>query len=379
MSFTFDNVFDEDQLQSTVYKRSILDIVDNVLTGYNGTVISLTTLEANDMRTKAFRDPKTGAIRKASRQIFHCLMKSRKNLAQACSNLVVLSSFVIVVNENCHDLLAGFSPSATNSQERPSFPPELEVVDEALKGASQTEVNSIEKMTALLTHATAMEEKVLEVYRAKATGNTTPLYHTVFTISVEYAQFGTMNAPISGSLSFVEVSPSDMLSDRSNLAKLSKETFSLFSFADVVESLVTKPTTFIFPSLDASTGGPNVHKKSILTQLLKEALGGNCKTLLLSYATRQYLAEKHSQTQALLELASQARHIHNNPNRRDLAEKALMTAYMRDLHKRYGEGHSVTTKTDSPTAGTPSDSTDQKERYVCVLAVRLYCFNLMSL
>ena len=357
-SFTFDEVFDEHLPQSAVYKHSIRKVVDNVLTGYNGVVISLATQEASNMRTKALKDPNKGTIRKASQQVFRCLTKSRKSQAQACSNLVVLCSFVIVINENCHDLLAGFSPSAADDgkilQEKSSVPPALPFFNGTLQGASQHEIKSTAKMTTLLTYAIEMVNIVLEAYRTHAT--TSLLHHTMCTISVEYAQFGTMSAPISGTLSFVEVCPLDDLADRSSLAKLSKETSSLFCFADVIESLAKKPATAVFPSLDPSTGGVEVFKKSALTQLLKEALGGNCKTLLMSYATKQFLAEKYSQTQVLLKLASRARLIQNHPNRKDLAEKALLTAYMRDLHKRYGEGQDERTKgpaPQSPAASTP--------------------------
>lgn len=343
--YSFDGVFAEKQ--SSVYKDSVRQIVDNVLAGYNGTVISMATQAAHLVRTETMNAPKRGAILKASQQIFRRLMKSRKKQAQACSNLVVLCTLVVVINESVHDLLAGFSSAGSNhkmSQEDTAIPPKLSLPEEGclMVGASQQEVQGTIKMASLLQYGMDMEKKILEAYRNEDDRKT--IHHTICTISVEYAQFGTMNAPISGSLSFVEVCPSDLLSCD---VVTSKELVSLHTFVEMVKSLTQNgPTTL---SADFSTEltfekSPetlDLCKKSVLTQLLKEALGGNCKTLLLTFAKKQFPAENYSKIRSVLELASRARLIQNSPNRKDIAEKALMNAYMRELHDMYGDGGSA--------------------------------------
>ena len=49
-----------------------------------------------------------------------------------------------------------------------------------------------------------------------------------------------------------------------------------------------------------------------------------------------------------LKLSSRARMIHNTPNKRDLAEKALMSAYMRGLQDMYGQGVMAKQKQQKP-------------------------------
>ncbi len=300
----------------------------------------MATQDAHQIRTETMSAPKRGAILKASQQIFRRLMKSRKKQAQACSNLVVLCSFVVVINESVHDLLAGFSSAESHhktSQEDNTISPKLSLAEEGyLVGASQQEVQGTVKMTSLLQYGVDMEKKILEAYRNKE-GDTKTVHHTMCTISVEYAQFGTMNAPISGSLSFVEVCPSDLLS--CDLVT-SKESVSLRTFVEAVKSLTKNvPTTLSADfATEKSLKTLDICKKSVLTQLLKEALGGNCKTLLLTFAKKQFLAENYPKILSVLELASRARLIGNSPNRKDIAEKALMNAYMRELHDMYGEG-----------------------------------------
>lgn len=39
-SFAFDNVFGEDSLQQSVYTKTAYNLVENVLTGYNGTIFA---------------------------------------------------------------------------------------------------------------------------------------------------------------------------------------------------------------------------------------------------------------------------------------------------------------------------------------------------
>lgn len=399
MSFIFDRVFDEHQSLSANYRHSVKDIVENVLLGYHGTIVSFGTQQAQDMKVLTVRDPKQGAIRKATEQIFRCLLKSRRSRvhSQACSNLVVYCSLVIVINENIHDLLFEYSPDGGSTVIPEGFglkdgltgssdnldldtkvhviPPKLSVVNGSVLRASQQEVKSAAKVASLLSYSSEMEQKVLNAYHTETnkTGGITSspnhitmvndslhTHHIVCTITVEYAQFGTMNAPVSGNLSFVEVASSDPLSNRQMHTKgdhISKEMVSLFNFADTVNSLTSNATSFESTSSTGSAFNldsentllpfvPTVetaklYSQSTLMQILKESLGGNCKTLLISLIPKHISLDRYAETLETLKLASRARVIQNNPNKKDLAEKALMSAYMRGLHDMYGRGVSA--------------------------------------
>ena len=392
-------MFDEHQSLSANYRQSVKEVVENVLLGYHGTVVSFGTQQAQDLKGITLRDPVQGAIRKATEQIFRCLKKSRRSRvhSQACSNLVVYCSLVIVINENVHDLLYEYSPDGGSTVNPEGFglkagsmgsiddldldtkvhviPPKLSVVNGSVSRASQQEVKSAAKVASLLSYSEEMEQKVLDAYHTETnkTGgiasspnhiamvtNSLHTHHLVCTITVEYAQFGTMNAPVSGNLSFIEVASADPLSSRQKHTKgdhISKEMVSLFNFADIVNSLTSNAASLESMSSTGSafnldnenTVSPfvpsvetaNLYSQSTLMQILKEAFGGNCKTLLISLIPKHISPGRYVETLETLKLSSRARVIQNNPNKKDLAEKALMSAYMRGLHDMYGRGVSA--------------------------------------
>ncbi len=327
--------------------------MENMLAGYNGTIVSLCTSETHSVSKQAIRHSKHGTILKASRQIFRCLTKSRKKQAKACSNLVVLCSIVMIVKEDLHDLLATFS-----DQEEASSSGELTLVNGSIQGASQILVEGVRKMTTLLQYAADMEDSVLRSYHKDVS------YHVMCTISVEYTQFGTMNAPISGSLVFVDVGSTHFMSyDQTS----SKEVLSVHTFAQVVKSLSKAQSLLTIDSedmVDKPSETLKLINRSVLTQLLKEGLGGNSKTLLLTFVPEQFLTSKHPEVHTAVELASLARLINNSPNRKDIAEKALMSAYMRELHDKYGGTEGVATLTTDHGTQETSESDQRFVQYI---------------
>lgn len=387
-------MFDEHKTLSENYRHSVKEIVESVLLGYHGTVVTFGMQETQDVKANILRDSKQGIIRKATEQIFRCLVKSRRSKAhsQVSSNLVMFCSFVIIINENVHDLLFEYSPDGSSIVNTDSFglksgssvsidsqdqntkvhviPPRLSVVNGSVSRASQQEVKSATKVASLLSYGREMEKKVLDAYISETNkiggipispnhtatvSDSLQTHHLICTITVEYAQFGTMNAPVSGNLSFVEIASSNPLSSKQKHIKgdhISKEMVSLFNFVDTINSLTTNLASMsslgsslntesdelpFVPSVETT----QLYSKSILTQTLREALGGNCKTLLVSFVPTCISLEKFTETLDILQLGSRARFVQNNPNKKDLAEKALMSAYMRRLRDVYGRAVSA--------------------------------------
>ena len=105
---------------------------------------------------------------------------------------------------------------------------------------------------------------------------------------------------------------------------------SLTSFVETVKSLTS-------PSAQPTALSPT-QQPCPLTQLLREALGGNCKTLLLCDVPEQLSTTHYEACIEALSLASQSRLIENKPDRTELARKALMDAYMKELRRIHGSG-----------------------------------------
>jgi hypothetical protein len=390
--FSFDRVFGTSDSQDAIYKQSVKEIVESCLLGYHATIVSFGT----ELDREQSGNREEGVlICKAAEQIFRCLKKSRRSKTKShssTSKLVVLCSYSIIVQEKVYDLLFGYDSTTTPQQSNAEgskargreggdgntidveLPPELQLLNGSILGASQHKVKSGKKLAPLLKFGRETESKIIKFEQLRQSrreddssprramqgvnqtvpGNT---HHTVLTLTVEYSQFGSMNAPVSGNLMFVDVAASDPLANRQRHTtgdQIAHDFVSLFTFADVIDSL-----TLNAPAIEgAGTSGSTYHingegtqlpcvpetmskelyQNSLLTQVLQDSLGGNCKTLLITHVPELVLPARYGELYETLKLASRARMIQNTPNKRDLAEKALMSAYMRGLQEMYGQG-----------------------------------------
>lgn len=348
-SFPFDHVYTPCEGGNAVYKQSVREIVESALIGYHATVLSFSVGEG--IGTRSLRDE---VICKAAGHIFRCLRKSRRS--HSAARLVVLCSFVMITGDDTvYDLLHGFiagsstdiSSSADPVENASSLIRTLTLVRGNIVGASVQEAKRTSKIEALLNYGSQTRHQILHKYESA------PLHHTIFQLAVEYAQFGTMNAPVSGNLSFVDIGEVSLLAhqqEHMTTERADQGVMSLFNFADVITALTTGSSGLqdrsSLPSVPIAQVS-ELYCKSTLTHVLKEALGGNCKTLLICYAPDIITSCGYDELYKALKLASRARLIQNTPNKRDLAEKALMSAYMKQLKQQYGRGQ--TTKESSGT------------------------------
>ena len=371
--FTFDGVYAASEDDKTVYRNGVRKIVESTLLGYNGTVLSLEIGAADN--SKRLHD----SIARASEQIFRCLKKSKSSV-----NLVVNCSFVAVASERAYDLLAGFSALKDGREvtktEPPCFRP-LSCVDDRPE-ASVHEAESQSQVFTLLEHGHGKEAQLVawldNQQRAEETTNG-HYHHTILSLTVEYSHFGTMNAPVSGALSFVRLSRPRPLARRDQYSAeggVDHRVLSLLALEELVTALTPDTSSSADqPSLQsASPQQPEdekLYSKSLLTRLMKDALGGNCKTVFMCSVPESLPTSCLPEASAALRLVSRARHIQNKPNRRDLAERALMSAYMRELRLRYhtassqGEGEGGHTSS----SGTNSGAMKEEERW----AEESYC------
>lgn len=344
--FTFDEVCTSSADEQTAYRDAVRKIVQSTLLGYNGTVIYL---GVEDSERAAVQD----AIGRASEQIFHCVNKSKS--AGSAANLVVNCSFIAAADENAYDLLT--NQSADGDTGDVSSP--LSYSDTAGLQASVHEAKSASQVLALLQRGHGKEEELVErLLRSKPASDRSSrrLHHTVLSLTVEFSHFGSMNAPISGTLSFVRLSSPHPLAHEDQYlvdGRVEQRVISLLTLAEVVDALTRHVSTGDQPSLEQPVD-KKLYSKSLLTRLLQDALGGNCKTVFVSNLQEALPVSSLPEVTAALQLVSRARHITNHPNKRDLAERALMSAYMRQLREQYQTvGH-----TEAGSINSDTDSTD---------------------
>lgn len=322
--FVFDSVFGAGEEDKTVYRRSVRKIVEGTLLGYNGTLVSLEVEGENaGERDTVLQD----AVVRSAEQIFTCLRKSRSS--RSAANLVVNCSFVAVANERVYDLLEDYSKTREKSEV--SEFAELSFSDDRLQ-SSVHEAVSTSQVVSLLQHGQRRELKLVEWV---GRGGDARYHHTLLSLTVEYSHFGSMNAPVSGTLSFVRLSSAlplaQHLSYTSGGGNLDRKVVSLLTLSEIVKSL--KPGdggNHTLRPIDEK-----IYSKSVLTRLLRDAVGGNCKTVFVCELCRPLPVSSRAEVIAALDLASRAGKICNRPNKRDLAEKALMSAYMKQLREQY--------------------------------------------
>lgn len=355
----YDKILPVELSPSSLYKQTAKEVVESALLGYHGTVITLSTSKTENEKTSLLWNPSGGVVQKATKQLFRCLKKSKSK--SSASNLVILCSYVMLVEEEVMDLLSNYDAKDVTEGQVVSgthLPPKLEFANGRLLGASQHVITCSQEMITVLKYGREMESKGVESYNLQeAAPRIMRRHHSVCTLTVEFSQFGSMNAPVSGNLLFVDLAVTDPLAKKQRFMKgdvVDKTVQSLFSFASVVESLsanvaaldtLKSPDSAFSQESEASllpcvpvSVTSHLHEKSVLTQLIRESLGGNCKTLLVAFAPTLTRADFHPEILEILKLSSRARIIQNTPNKRDLAEKALMSAYLRGLEEVYGEG-----------------------------------------
>ena len=310
--FTFDRVYFAADDNTVVYKGSVKEIVEGSLLGYHGTIISTgeRRLECGEtLLSSAKRSP--GVICKASDHIFVCIKRSKSRTG---SSLVVLSSYLAVINEKVYDLLRNYGNTTSPSGDFPL----VTCKQGQLSGQSAFTAKNSAAILKFLNHGEDVLKKLKEELSNEEENIT---WHTIFTLTVEHAQFGAQFAPVSGTLSFVQLS-SQQEEEPSRID-------SYASFTTVIDQLANMKL-----DLKSVNKQPDYHK-SVLTEILKESLGGNCRTLLITHVN--FTVKFPDRMLQVLSVGSKACGVHNQPNKRDLAEQALMSAYMKELRQIYGD------------------------------------------
>ena len=294
---------------------SVIELVNTVLQGYHGTLISLGHQSTDHLSFILRARHPGGVVVKAAKRILHCIKKL--NASGVSANLVVPCSYILFADEIVYDLLQGFKDDEERSHS--DLSPSFQIIDSKVVGVTNAEAKRLKDVVRMISHGEEEKERILS-------SNPSRVHHCAFTIGVEYAKFGSMFAPVSGTLTIAVVSVPDNI-DLKNLESI-PNVQSLLALFSVVKDLTLLPD-------DESLSSSVSYCNSILTQFLQAAMGGNCKTLLISHLPSIISPQYYDQCISLMELASKARNIENKPDKTELAEKALMDAYRKELKRLY--------------------------------------------
>uniref|UniRef100_A0A8I5UFW6 Kinesin family member 27 n=1 Tax=Pongo abelii TaxID=9601 RepID=A0A8I5UFW6_PONAB len=301
--FTFDFVFGKNSTQDEVYNTCIKPLVLSLIEGYNATVFAYGQTGSGKTYTiggghiASVVEGQKGIIPRAIQEIFQSISE------HPSIDFNVKVSYIEVYKEDLRDLLE-LETSMKDLHIR-----EDEKGNTVIVGAKECHVESADEVMSLLEMGNA----------ARHTGTTqmnehSSRSHAVFTISIcqvhknmEAAEDGSWYSPrhIVSKFHFVDLAGSERVTKTGNTGERFKESIQinsgLLALGNVISALgdPRRKSSYI-PYRDAK-----------ITRLLKDALGGSAKTVMITCVSPS--SSNFDESLNSLKYANRARNIRNKP------------------------------------------------------------------
>jgi len=292
--FAFDDVFGPMSTQERVYDSAVRPLVRDVLDGMNCTVFAYGQTGTGKTHTMSgahgaeceVLSSEAGVIPRAMSHIFEHL--GSKELEHT-----VKVTYLELYNEDITDLLG-----------EPSSPKKHAIVEDgkggvAVRGLEEVYVSSTEDVFAVLNRGNARrrtEETQLNKHSSRS--------HSVFSVTVHIKDVSPDGEEFlrCGKLNLVDLAGSENISRSGATDMRAKEA------GEINKSLVALGRV-ITALVDKSAHVP--YRDSKLTRLLRDALGGRCRTCII--ATVSPASHSVEETLSTLEYAHRAKNIKNKP------------------------------------------------------------------
>ncbi|KAG9416429.1 Kinesin-like protein kif9 [Aphanomyces cochlioides] len=266
--FRFDDVLGSDATQEQVYQRVAAEAVDSVLHGYNGTVMAYGQTGAGKTFTMtggktSFSD--RGICARAISRLFQAVQTDNDHTYS------VRVSYVEIYNEQLYDLLDFTDTSAAGGGGKEQL-----VVQENDKG--QTFVRGLSKPIVENEGAALdllFQGETNRTIAEHCLNNASTRSHCIFSLHVEKRPHEETNGTnVSSKLNLVDLAGSERMKKTQVTGTMLKET-----------THINKSLTFLEQVVIALGDHKREHipyRQTTLTNLLKDSLGGNCRTLLIA-------------------------------------------------------------------------------------------------
>lgn len=260
--FSFDCVLSEGADQETVFESTALPVIDAVCDGINACVFASGATGSGKTYTMLGEEDSPGVMMRALEALFARLGEF--------SNINIKCSFVEIYNEVVRDLLV-------DMVEGQPVLASLEIRDDPVTG--MTVVHGTTEIEGLRDIYSMME--LLHVGNSRRTteptaaNETSSRSHAILQVVIE--QHSDNGETIVSKLSLIDLAGSERARDTQNRGirfieggNINK---SLLALGNVIKALV---------AADDSLGTFIPYRDSKLTRLLRDSLGGNCKTVMIA-------------------------------------------------------------------------------------------------
>lgn len=264
--YAFDHAFDEKVSQEEVYELTTKFLVDGVLHGYNATVFAYGSTGTGKTHTMIGPPDDPGIMVLTLKDMFERLHNNDSSLADY--NYRVTFSYLEVYNENIRDLLA---PSSTFLDLR-----EDPIKGMCVAGIQEMEARSHKEVMELLRRGNrhrTQEATAANVYSSRS--------HAILQVTVQQKE-RTPNVvtPVRvGKLSLIDLAGSERAAKTKNQGKR------MIEGANINRSLLALGNCINALGDRANRGAYVPFRDSKLTRLLKDSLGGNCRTTMIATCT----------------------------------------------------------------------------------------------
>lgn len=281
-----------------VFNLTTQFLIEGVLNGFNSTVFAYGATGAGKTHTMLGDEKCPGIMYQTMKEVFTVLDDFKVD-----RNYEIHVSFLEIYNENIRDLI---DTSGALPQDSPESYLELREDPEkgvCVAGLKEVEVSTAEEILNLLIHGN--HNRTTESTEANLTSSRS---HAVFQIKVSHMEKNSgVRAEINiGKLSLIDLAGSERASKTNNRgirmiegANINRSLLALGNCINALHENTTRNRENYIP-----------YRDSKLTRLLKDSLGGNCRTVMIAN-----IAGSHSsfeETNNTLKYANRAKNIKTN-------------------------------------------------------------------
>ncbi|KAI8924408.1 P-loop containing nucleoside triphosphate hydrolase protein [Entophlyctis helioformis] len=286
--FAFDNVFSESASQDLVFDKTVRHLIDSVLHGFNATVFAYGATGAGKTYTMMGTEACPGIMVLTLADLFAKIAGDNEGGA---GSFEVVLSYLEIYNENIRDLLSG----------KPDY---LELREDAVRGVVVAGImyvpaRSPEEVLAFLRKGN--KNRCQEATGANEVSSRSHAILQVFVTHRTVDQAGGQNVHRFAKLSMIDLAGSERAAETNNrgirMLEGANINRSLLALGNCINSLIEPGRKNKYVN----------YRDSKLTRLLKDSLGGNCRTVMIANISP---ASSHfDETLNTLKYASRARTI----------------------------------------------------------------------
>ena len=291
--YAFDCAFDEDTPQLEVFKNTTKFLCEGVLNGYNSTVFAYGQTGAGKTYTMLGNEQHPGIMFNTMKEVFKQMKQHSRD-----REYTIRVSFLEIYNENIKDLIM-LSNDALDLREDP-----LKGV--CVAGLSEIEVHTPDEIFELLIYGNRNRTQ-----EATGANETSSRSHAVLQIICEYKEKDAgIKAEIKiGKLSLIDLAGSE------RAAKTGNRGLRMIEGANINKSLLALGNciTMLHENVSKHQSNYIPYRDSKLTRLLKDSLGGNCRTVMIANIAPS--ASNYEDTHNTLKYANRAKNIKTSVQR----------------------------------------------------------------